>query len=543
MHNSIDHRNKANTALLRSVLPIQPLADIIYSRLARDRPSGCTGKTMIAIPKEWQTKSSRHRLDITYYADNRLDSPPLTKMRKPNHWLVISNGRFITNIDSDQFPKALNDRQHLIAVNVDPALQAYHEKVVLASNGNVAGFKRVYSNSLLPGFLGDQWPHHVFVRPALLADLLVDGALPLDFSEFLNACSRRSFQWNCLNIGGSVIDLETETGMLHLLTASQRLLRHIRDTPHNNNSCNIAGNARFFGDVLITGNVRIGENAIIVGPAILGDDVKIGSRVIVKSSIIAPNLSIPDGSVIQDRVLTKSSLSQTKQTKPLTNPGPVRISARASKGNYRSWPLLSYARCGKRIKDLFFSSIILLLFAPVFPVIALSIKLNSPGPVFFGHKRQGLHGRPFKCLKFRTMIVGAVDMQHKLMSRNHVDGPQFKITDDPRVTTVGRFLRNTYIDEIPQFINVLLGQMSIVGPRPSPEAENQRCHFWHDARLSVRPGLTGLWQMHRTRQPGRDFQEWVHYDTQYVRNMSLRQDLSLCWMTARKLIANFIDQF
>jgi len=367
--------------------------------------------------------------------------------------------------------------------------------------------------------------------------------LPLDFSEFLNTCSRRSFQWNCLNIGGGVIDLETETGMLHLLTASQRSLRHIRDTSHNNNSCNIAGNAKFFGNVLVTGNVRIGENAIIVGPAILGDDVKIGSGVIVKSSIIAPNLFIPDGSVIQDRVLTEGSLSQTKQTKPRANTGPVRISARPSNDNYRSWPLLSYARCGKRINDLLFSSIILLLFAPVFPVIALSIKLNSPGPVFFEHKRQGLHGRPFKCLKFRTMIVGAVDMQHKLMSRNHVDGPQFKITDDPRVTTIGNFLRNTYLDEIPQFINVLLGQMSIVGPRPSPEAENQRCHFWHDARLSVRPGLTGLWQMHRTRQPNCDFQEWVHYDTQYVRNISLRQDLALCWMTARKLIANFIDQF
>ncbi len=540
MHNRIDRRNKANTALLRSVLPIQPLADIIYSRLAGDCPSGCTGKTMIAIPKEWETKSSGRRLDITYYAGNRLDSPPLTKMRKSNHWLVISNGRFVTNIDSDRLPKALNDRQHLIAVNVDPALQAYHEKVALGSNGNVAGFKRVYSNSLSPGFLRDHWPHHIFVRPSMLADLLVDGTLPLDFSEFLNACSRRSFQWNCLNIGGSVIDLETETGMLHLLTASQRSLQPVRGTTHNNNSCNIAGSVRFFGDVLITGNVRIGENAIIVGPAILGDNVKIGSRVIVKSSIIAPNLSIPDGSVIQDRVLTKHSLSQTK---PLTNPGPVRIGALASKGNYRSWPLLSYARCGKRIADVLFSSILLLLFAPVFPVIALSIKLNSPGPILFGHKRQGLHGRPFNCLKFRTMIVGAVDMQHKLMSRNHVDGPQFKITDDPRVTTIGNFLRNTYIDEVPQFINVLLGQMSIVGPRPSPEAENQRCPFWHDARLSVRPGLTGLWQMHRTRQPGRDFQEWVHYDTQYVRNMSLRQDLSLCWMTARKLIANFIDQF
>jgi lipopolysaccharide/colanic/teichoic acid biosynthesis glycosyltransferase len=141
------------------------------------------------------------------------------------------------------------------------------------------------------------------------------------------------------------------------------------------------------------------------------------------------------------------------------------------------------------------------------------------------------------------MKLGADKMQDKLRFVSQVDGPQFKIDDDPRISTVGRFLRETYLDEIPQFINVLLGQMSIVGPRPSPESENTLCPYWRDARLSVRPGITGLWQVCRTRQPMKDFQEWIHYDTEYVRNLSLRLDLWISWKTIKKLFDNFVSQF
>jgi lipopolysaccharide/colanic/teichoic acid biosynthesis glycosyltransferase len=117
------------------------------------------------------------------------------------------------------------------------------------------------------------------------------------------------------------------------------------------------------------------------------------------------------------------------------------------------------------------------------------------------------------------------------------------MADDPRITTVGRFLRETYLDEIPQFINVLCGQMSIVGPRPSPEWENTLCPPWRDARLSVRPGITGLWQVYRTRQPQRDFQEWILYDTQYVRDFSFGLDLWICWRTFRRMVGSFLSQF
>ena len=141
------------------------------------------------------------------------------------------------------------------------------------------------------------------------------------------------------------------------------------------------------------------------------------------------------------------------------------------------------------------------------------------------------------------MVQGADQIQEKLRFVSQVDGPQFKMEDDPRISVVGRFLRETYIDEIPQFLNVLLGQMSVVGPRPSPESENVSCPLWREARLSVRPGITGLWQISRTRQPLKDFQEWIRYDIEYIRNMSLKRDIWICWQTVKKLTMNFIDQF
>jgi len=121
------------------------------------------------------------------------------------------------------------------------------------------------------------------------------------------------------------------------------------------------------------------------------------------------------------------------------------------------------------------------------------------------------------------MREGADKIQDKLRFVSEVDGPQFKMADDPRITTIGRFLRETYLDEIPQFFNVLWGQMSVVGPRPSPEAENTLCPSWRDARLSVRPGITGLWQISADR--GRQIHDNIEYDLYYIENAGFLMDL------------------
>jgi lipopolysaccharide/colanic/teichoic acid biosynthesis glycosyltransferase len=179
----------------------------------------------------------------------------------------------------------------------------------------------------------------------------------------------------------------------------------------------------------------------------------------------------------------------------------------------------------KRAFDVVFAVVALLVTLPVYPLVMLAIWLEDGRPFFFGHLRETRGGREFPCYKFRSMRKDAEQIKAQLEAANQADGPQFFIKDDPRLTRVGRFIRKCNIDELPQFWNVLLGDMSIVGPRPSPRKENQFCPPWREARLSVRPGITGLWQVKRTRRAGYDFQEWIKYDIEYVERSNWWTDL------------------
>jgi lipopolysaccharide/colanic/teichoic acid biosynthesis glycosyltransferase len=392
------------------------------------------------------------------------------------------------------------------------------------------------------------------VRPGALDKLLVEDGLPWAFDRLLELCSSKSLVVQSIGLGGSVLDLAVEKDLLKLmhrrLGSGERSYRYCGDClrdGRNRDDVIIAESAKLFGKVLLGKGVCIDENAIIVGPTIVGNNVRIGRDAVVRASVICPGVLVRPGELVEERILTNM---------PTVSSGPAGETGCADSGmawscdrqnssrnNFRQWPDFSYVRFLKRILDIIAAVIVLVLFAPVLPVIMLAIKLTSPGPIFFKDTRQGLHGRPFKCLKFRTMRVGASRMQERLRVLNQADGPQFMMEDDPRMSTVGRFLRETYIDEIPQFVNVLLGQMSVVGPRPSPESENRLCPFWRDARLSVRPGITGFWQVSRTRQPMRDFQEWIHYDVRYVRDLSLKLDLWISWQTVKKMAKKFISQF
>ncbi len=191
----------------------------------------------------------------------------------------------------------------------------------------------------------------------------------------------------------------------------------------------------------------------------------------------------------------------------------------------------------KRVLDLIGSVAALLVASPVLLVAAIAVVVDDGFPIFFAQERQGRGGGIFRCWKFRTMRRNAERLEADLRAQNLCDGPQVMIVNDPRVTRVGRVLRPLQIDEFPQFWNVILGDMSIVGPRPSPERENQFCPAWREARLSVRPGITGLWQVMRTREPGKDFQEWIRWDMEYVRRMGFGLDLWICWRTAWNLAA------
>jgi lipopolysaccharide/colanic/teichoic acid biosynthesis glycosyltransferase len=190
----------------------------------------------------------------------------------------------------------------------------------------------------------------------------------------------------------------------------------------------------------------------------------------------------------------------------------------------------------KRGFDLVFAIIAILGSLPLYPLIMFAIWFEDGRPFFFGHKRETIGGREFPCLKFRSMRKDAEKIKAQLKALNRADGPQFYIEKDPRLTRVGRILRKYNLDELPQFFNVLTGDMSIVGPRPSPYSENQFCPPWREARLSVRPGITGLWQVRRTRRAGSDFQEWIKYDIEYVETRTWWLDIKIIWKTFETII-------
>ena len=188
-------------------------------------------------------------------------------------------------------------------------------------------------------------------------------------------------------------------------------------------------------------------------------------------------------------------------------------------------------RVFKRSFDIVFSLIGIMLTLPLYVPIMLAIWIEDGRPFFFGHRRETRGPRDFSCIKFRSMRKDAEQMKAILKQKNQADGPQFFMQDDPRLTRVGAFLRKYNLDELPQFWNVLAGDMSIVGPRPSPNKENQFCPPWREARLSVRPGITGLWQVKRTRRAGSDFQEWIKYDLEYVENRTAWLDMVIIYKT------------
>jgi len=183
----------------------------------------------------------------------------------------------------------------------------------------------------------------------------------------------------------------------------------------------------------------------------------------------------------------------------------------------------------KRSLDIVVSLVGLVILAPLLLLITVVIKLNSPGPLFFKQERNGMNGRKFTLLKFRSMVLGAEKMQEELLALNEMDGPVFKIKDDPRLTKIGKFMRKTSLDELPQLINVLKGDMSLVGPRPPIPGEVTNYKTWQRRRLSMRPGITCFWQISGRNEI--DFERWMKLDLKYIDNWSLGLDFKIFFKT------------
>jgi exopolysaccharide biosynthesis polyprenyl glycosylphosphotransferase len=198
---------------------------------------------------------------------------------------------------------------------------------------------------------------------------------------------------------------------------------------------------------------------------------------------------------------------------------------------FRSAPEASWQGIFKQFLDLAVAFVLVALLLPLFIVVAIAIRITSPGPILFRQKRCGLNGRPFTMIKFRSMVSDAEQRKQELAALNEMGGPVFKVTNDPRITVVGRWLRKYSLDEFPQLFNVLRGEMSLVGPRPLPVDEVSRFDDpAHRRRLSVKPGLTCLWQV-SGRNNVCDFKDWVRLDLEYIDNWSFWLDVKILWRT------------
>lgn len=258
----------------------------------------------------------------------------------------------------------------------------------------------------------------------------------------------------------------------------------------------------------------------VIGPVWLGA----GRRMPNERAVVGPVVLYDEGEVREER----APEVDWEELTTVRGQFPEQETERTGQEKTRRRPFFHAA---KRLFDIVFATVAIILTAPVYPFILLAIYLEDGRPFFFVHQRETIGGRVFGCIKFRSMRKDAEKLKRELAMKNQADGPQFFIEQDPRLTRVGAFLRKYNLDEFPQFFNVLIGDMSVVGPRPSPRSENQYCPPWREARLSVRPGITGLWQVSRTRRAGQDFQEWIKYDLEYVEKASMLLDMKIIYQT------------
>jgi lipopolysaccharide/colanic/teichoic acid biosynthesis glycosyltransferase len=313
----------------------------------------------------------------------------------------------------------------------------------------------------------------------------------------------------------------------------------------------IAPSAQIIGPVLLGDGVLIERDACVIGPACLGDGVSVGKGAVVRESALWRDSAVSEGASVDFSILAEGqhllpgeavfasvhceegARFDPPRAMPWDRGAPL-APLRTETGGERAYAI------GKRALDLVGAAAGLLLLFPVALAIGIAIRLDSRGPVFYRDSRCGRQGRAFRMWKFRTMGSGASRLQDRFLESKDTDGPIFKLDDDPRVTRVGALLRRTSLDELPQLVNILKGEMSFVGPRPLKMDEMRCAPQWRDLRLSVKPGLTGLWQLHARHSTM--FGDWVRYDNAYVLDgPSLLGDLRIILTTMRKVLTGKIN--
>ena len=453
---------------------------------------------------------------------------------EPSDEFVLIDARLIACDDyatlGSILRRASHDRaRHLLARA--PRGQVAAEFVQLARNGTVDRIRRYYDGVTRAG------------ERSVMASAV--SAAVLQACPMCQFSTLAEFRLSLAARGIASEDIESDSPAFDVTTVEGYLELHERETQRSARRCPPPGfrrmaadvvvaedalidpGAHLIGPVIVQGGARIEPRACVIGPAVLGRASRIEQDAVVAQSVLAMGSRVHAGRTVRQHLWYTTEPVASVVEQPRTRI-PRRIQPDWTE---RPRPRRSWFLTLKRGLDVILSGFGLLLFSPVFALIAVAIRATSRGPALFAHEREGRGGRRFQCWKFRTMRADAHSQQRALYAKNAVDGPQFKLDCDPRVTVVGAWLRRTNLDELPQLINVLIGDMSLIGPRPSPFRENQICVPWRQARLSIRPGITGLWQLCRTRRAESDFHQWIYFDLLYARHLSWMLDAKILLAT------------
>ena len=447
---------------------------------------------------------------------------------EPSDWLLFVDARWYTS-DHTEIAALLKDVSRSNGHSTHLTRPPRHrggttERVETGDDGSVQRIRRYYDQTT--------WPY----LSGVIASLVPAGCLralpdPLPLGSLTEL--RRALVVHdvpCRDIAAEAPAFDFESARDFLLANEQAVLARAGAALPltEDRAARLDADIRLVGPVIVHRGASVQRGAVVIGPSVIGEAAVVGSGALVAQCVVWHDTVVPPGARIRHQVIPAApdsgavDLSMSADGELV----PMRAQPRPRSSSYPSL---------KAAIDAVVAFVALLVLSPLLLAIALVIAFDSRGSVLFADMREGRAGRLFRCLKFRTMVHDGAARQREMQARNEVDGPQFKLEKDPRVTRVGRWLRPMSLDELPQLVNVLRGEMSLIGPRPSPFRENQLCVPWRRGRLSVRPGITGLWQICRHDRRHGDFHQWIYMDLLYVRHMSLWVDFKIALATVLTL--------
>ena len=463
-------------------------------------------------------------------------------------FLVVDGGTFLGDVRIDSLVRAHHARGAAATLGIrPPSNSASSPEAVVSADGRIQGIFHhhpssdrrrsrpvtglcVFDSSVL-GLI----PENAFfdVKERLFGELQEQGAL----------VAAEATHGICVPIDSLQRYHQLQAELLEGDFLAGSSYRQLADGVWVGEGTDLPSSAYVLGPLVIGSDCRIEEGASIIGPAVIGDGCEIGEGSVVRNSILWERVHVPPGCKVETSIVDSgASISEETWVRSsiLVAGGEGREDRRfeseppSSVLPHAANALPQKTVLGKSLFDFVGAGLLLILSTPILLLCGLAIRLDSPGPVIFRQRRCGKNGKPFWMFKFRTMVKDADKKQSELQEQNETDGPVFKIVADPRVTRVGKVLRRMSLDELPQLLNVLRGEMSLVGPRPLASDEMRYCPAWRDRRLSVKPGITGLWQVNgRSRAK---FHDWVRHDIEYVKRQSLLLDLQILAKTLLAVI-------